>query len=92
MWDPHSGNPLFWPSKAYISFIFINHVILNETGVRPSTLVCKLVPLRNHNNVIIHINVQDILFGPFMFIKDLKDSHKIFNVARSLFTFQNQMQ
>ena len=21
MWDPHSGSPLFWPSKAYISLL-----------------------------------------------------------------------
>ena len=30
MWDPHSGNPLFWPSKAFIHFWYTFYIFTNN--------------------------------------------------------------
>ena len=38
MWDPHSGNPLFWPSKAYIQYsIWYTHYMFTIIMVDGAT-------------------------------------------------------
>ena len=56
---------------------------VKETGVRPSTLVCNLVPLGYHNNVIIHLAFHILQIDSFFIhAKDLR-SESYFERARA---------